>query len=179
MKLKDLNGIPALAISEIGENTINGLTSDSRLVERGFLFAALKGSKSDGAAYAADAAARGATVIVTSKGAKLGKIAVPIIYVDDPRRTLALAAASFYKLQPDVMVAITGTSGQTDASVLRNLGIPTVRIGYPPVPTIPPAWQGFGGLGVSHIPNLAKVTRAIIYAIIDTCARSRTEVGLD
>ncbi len=45
MKLKDLNGIPALAISEIGEKTIHGLTSDSRLVERGFLFAALKGSK--------------------------------------------------------------------------------------------------------------------------------------
>jgi acetylornithine deacetylase/succinyl-diaminopimelate desuccinylase-like protein len=75
--------------------------------------------------------------------------------------------------------AITGTSGQTDASALRNLGIPTVRIGYPPVPTIPPAWQGFGGLGVSHIPNLARVTRAIIYAIIDTCTRSRTAVGLD
>lgn len=74
--------------------------------------------------------------------------------------------------------AIQGTSGQTDASALRNLGIPAVRIGYPPVPTIPPEWQGFGGLGVSHIPNLAKVTRAIIYAIIDTCTRSRAEVGL-
>ena len=74
--------------------------------------------------------------------------------------------------------AITGTSGQTDSSALRHLGIPTVRIGYPPVPTIPPAWQGFGGLGVSHIPDLARVTRAIIYAIIDTCTRRRAEVGL-
>ena len=74
--------------------------------------------------------------------------------------------------------ALTGSSGQTDASALRNLGIPTVRIGYPPVPTIPPAWQGFGGLGVSHIPNLGKVSRAIIYAIVDTCTRSRAEVGL-
>jgi acetylornithine deacetylase/succinyl-diaminopimelate desuccinylase-like protein len=74
--------------------------------------------------------------------------------------------------------ALTGTSGQTDASALRHLGIPTVRLGYPPVSTIPPAWQGFGGLGVSHIPNLAKVSRAIIYAIVDTCTRSRAEVGL-
>jgi hypothetical protein len=32
---------------------------------------------------------------------------------------------------------------------------------------------------VSHIPNLAKVSRAIIYAIIDTCTRNRTEVGLE
>ena len=29
-----------------------------------------------------------------------------------------------------------------------------------------------------HIPHLAKVTRAIIYAIIDTCTRPRTQVGL-
>ena len=54
--------------------------------------------------------------------------------------------------------AITGTSGQTDASALRNVGIPSTPR-YPPVPTIPPEWQGFGGLGVSHIPNLTKVTR--------------------
>jgi acetylornithine deacetylase/succinyl-diaminopimelate desuccinylase-like protein len=74
--------------------------------------------------------------------------------------------------------ALTGTSGQTDASALRHLGIPTVRLGYPPVPTVPPEWQGFGGLGVSHIPNLAKVTRAIIYAIVDTCTRERAAVGL-
>jgi hypothetical protein len=75
--------------------------------------------------------------------------------------------------------ALTGTSGQTDASAIRNLGIPTIRLGYPPVPTIPPEWQGFGGLGVSHIPNLAKVSRALIYAIVDTCTRHRAEVGLD
>jgi hypothetical protein len=74
--------------------------------------------------------------------------------------------------------AITGTSGQTDASALRIGDYSHVRLGYPPVPSIPPEWQGFGGLGVSHIPNLTKVTRAIIYAIIDTCTRSRSEVGL-
>ena len=73
---------------------------------------------------------------------------------------------------------ILGTSGQTDASALRNLGIPAIRIGYPPVASTPPAWQGFGGLGVAHIPDLAKVTRAVIYAIVDTCTRSRAEVGL-
>ncbi len=73
---------------------------------------------------------------------------------------------------------IRDTSGQTDASALRNLGIPAIRIGFPPVPTIPPEWQGFGGLGVAHVPDLAKVVRAILYVIIDTCTRSRAEVGL-
>lgn len=73
---------------------------------------------------------------------------------------------------------ILGTSGQTDASALRHLGIPAIRIGYPPVATTPPEWQGFGGLGVSHIPDLAKVARAVIYVMVDTCTRSRAEVGL-
>ena len=75
--------------------------------------------------------------------------------------------------------AITGTSGQTDASAIRNAGIPTARLGYPPVPTVPPEWAGFGGLGVVHIPDLAKVTKAIVYAIVDTCTRTRADVGLE
>jgi hypothetical protein len=73
---------------------------------------------------------------------------------------------------------ILGTSGQTDASALRHMGIPAIRIGYPPVASTPLEWQGFGGLGVSHIPDLAKVARAVIYAMVDTCTRSRAEVGL-
>ena len=71
----------------------------------------------------------------------------------------------------------TGASGQTDASAIRNLGIPTARVGFPQVPTTPAAWAGFGGMGVSFIPDLVKVTKAIIYAIVDTCTRTRQETG--
>ena len=75
--------------------------------------------------------------------------------------------------------AATRTAGQTDASAIRNLGIPLARFGMPmPVPTTPPDWMSFGGMGVSYIPDLAKVTRALVYAIIDTCWRDRAEVGL-
>ncbi|PSH70030.1 UDP-N-acetylmuramoyl-L-alanyl-D-glutamate--2,6-diaminopimelate ligase [Phyllobacterium brassicacearum] len=182
MKLKDLNGIPALAISEIGEKTINGLTSDSRLVERGFLFAALKGSKSDGAAYAADAVARGAVVIVTSKGAKLGKIAVPIIYVDDPRRTLALAAASFYKLQPDVMVAITGTSGKTSvASFTRQIwaqaGFASASIGTTGV--VSPKRDDYGSLTTPDPVELHKLLRELVEEGVTHAAMEASSHGLD
>ncbi len=104
--------------------------------------------------------------------------AYPGSYTDPENWVVQSAMRGWEFVEGTTHHALTGTSGQTDASALRNLGIPTVRIGYPPVPTIPPAWQGFGGLGVSHIPNLAKVSRAIIYAIVDTCTRSRAEVGL-
>jgi acetylornithine deacetylase/succinyl-diaminopimelate desuccinylase-like protein len=104
--------------------------------------------------------------------------AYPGSYTDPENWIVQSAMRGWEYVEGTSHQALTGTSGQTDASALRHLGIPTVRIGYPPVPTVPPAWQGFGGLGVSHIPNLAKVSRAIIYAIIDTCTRSRDEVGL-
>ena len=41
-----------------------GLTSDSRKVEPGFLFAALAGSKTDGARFLTDAVARGARAVL-------------------------------------------------------------------------------------------------------------------
>ncbi|MDZ7378639.1 MAG: peptidase dimerization domain-containing protein [candidate division KSB1 bacterium] len=104
--------------------------------------------------------------------------AYPGSYTDPENWIVQSAMRGWEFVEGTTHHALTGTSGQTDASALRNLGIPTVRLGYPPVPTIPPEWQGFGGLGVSHIPHLAKVTRAIIYAVIDTCTRSRAEVGL-
>jgi acetylornithine deacetylase/succinyl-diaminopimelate desuccinylase-like protein len=104
--------------------------------------------------------------------------AYPGSYTDPDNWIVQSAMRGWEFVEGTTHHAITGTSGQTDASALRHLGIPTVRLGYPPVPTIPSAWQGFGGLGVSHIPDLAKVTRAMIYAIIDTCTRSRAEVGL-
>ena len=70
-------------------------------------------------------------------------------------------------------------SGQTDASMIRNLGIPLARFGQDfPAPGAPPEWDGLGGMGFSHIPELAKVTKAAIYAVIDTCTRTRSEVGL-
>jgi acetylornithine deacetylase/succinyl-diaminopimelate desuccinylase-like protein len=105
--------------------------------------------------------------------------AYPGSYTDPQNWIVQSAMRGWEFVEGTTHHALTGTSGQTDASALRRLGIPTVRLGYPPVPTIPPEWQGFGGLGVSHIPNLAKVSRAIIYAIIDTCTRNRTEVGLE
>jgi acetylornithine deacetylase/succinyl-diaminopimelate desuccinylase-like protein len=105
--------------------------------------------------------------------------AYPGSYTDPENWIIQSAMRGWEFVEGTTHHALTGTSGQTDASAIRNLGIPTARLGYPPVPTIPPEWQGFGGLGVSHVPNLAKVSRAIIYAIIDTCMRGRAEVGLD
>ncbi len=100
---------------------ISGLTADSRTVRPGTLFAALAGSRTDGARFARDAVAAGAVAVVAARDADLD-VAVPVIRAADPRRTLALAAARFYGAQPETIVAVTGTSGKTSvASFTRQI----------------------------------------------------------
>ncbi len=104
--------------------------------------------------------------------------AYPGSHTDPENWIIQSAMRSWEFVEDKPHQVIRGASGQTDASARRNLGIPAARLGYPPVSTIAPEWQGFGGLGVSHVPDLTRVTRAIIYAIVDTCTRRRADVGL-
>src|SRR6185312_3701704 len=122
MKLRDLAGILPVNGGASGDLQIGGLGSDSRGIAAGDLFFALTGSKADGAAYAADAARRGAVAVVAGRGVPIGALSVPIIEVDDPRLALALSAARFFGAQPKTMVAVTGTSGKTSvASFTRQI----------------------------------------------------------
>jgi acetylornithine deacetylase/succinyl-diaminopimelate desuccinylase-like protein len=71
------------------------------------------------------------------------------------------------------------TSGQTDISMLRNLGIPTARTGWVSTPENTPAEfrQGLGGMGVSYPPDLVATCRKLVYSIVDTCTRTRAETS--
>jgi acetylornithine deacetylase/succinyl-diaminopimelate desuccinylase-like protein len=70
--------------------------------------------------------------------------------------------------------------GQTDGALIRRLGIPCARIGFPAPPRDCPQEfrQGLGGMGVACIPDLVKTARAIMYSVIDTLTRPRDELGL-
>lgn len=72
-------------------------------------------------------------------------------------------------------------SGQTDAATICQMGIPLVRIGYPWVgdKDMPKEFSdGLGGMGVAVIPDLIDPMRHLIYILIDSCTRTREEVGL-
>lgn len=101
-------------IDDGSDMEITGLTADSRQVREGYLFAALPGNKTDGAGYIADALQHGARVILAGPGAKLpeGSNAI-LITCDNPRLALAQIATKYYPKQPDVIAAVTGTSGKT------------------------------------------------------------------
>ncbi|RCL00698.1 MAG: 6-diaminopimelate ligase [Candidatus Tokpelaia sp. JSC189] len=101
---------------------VAGITADSRQVMAGFVFFAIKGNSADGHLYILDAAKQGAIAIVIEKGTTIPNVSVPVLQVDDIRRALAITAAYFYRQQPDVIIAVTGTSGKTSVvSFMREI----------------------------------------------------------
>ena len=107
-----------MRLSNLVETTQNcdiaGITADSRLVREGYLFAALPGSRTDGAEYIQNALLNGAVAIVAKTGTKLPSGSnAQLIETDNPRLLLSKIAAKFYAMQPENIVAVTGTSGKT------------------------------------------------------------------
>jgi len=98
---------------------IAGLCVDSRETGAGFLFAALAGSRADGARFVADAEARGAAAILAGEGAAIDTT-LPVLRAADPRRAIALMAARFHAAQPEHVVAITGTAGKTSIATFTR-----------------------------------------------------------
>ncbi|MFZ2108448.1 MAG: Mur ligase domain-containing protein, partial [Roseiarcus sp.] len=93
-EILDLSGSEAA----LADCEISGLCVDSRKAEPGDVFFAVAGDKADGLAYAAQAAAKGASVIVAERAPSFE--APAFVRVGDARATLARAAARFYPRQP-------------------------------------------------------------------------------
>jgi len=107
-----------------------GIAADSRDVQPGFLFAALPGTKTDGARFIADAVDRGAVAVLGVPEAAEIASAHGVKFVSDanPRKRLALMAAEFFAEQPAQIAAVTGTNGKTSvASFLRQIW---AQLGY-------------------------------------------------
>ncbi|WP_011581347.1 MULTISPECIES: UDP-N-acetylmuramoyl-L-alanyl-D-glutamate--2,6-diaminopimelate ligase [Chelativorans] len=181
MKLGEFADILPLSGSIAGETTISGLASDSRRVNAGDLFFALQGSKADGAAYAADAAGRGAVAIIARPGT-VGDVGVPVIEADDPRHVLALASARLYGAQPATMVAVTGTSGKTSVAaftrqIWEKAGLAAASIGTTGV--VAPGRDEYGELTTPDPVSLHKLLRELADAGVTHASMEASSHGLD
>ena len=138
MKITELIA-PTPAPLGFADSDILGLTSDSRVVQPGFLFAALPGTRQDGRQFAVDAISRGAVAILTDSAEALTlspeqRDRIAILADANPRRKLALMAARFYGRQPRELAAVTGTNGKTSVvhftrEIWRALGHPAASLG--------------------------------------------------
>jgi UDP-N-acetylmuramoyl-L-alanyl-D-glutamate--2,6-diaminopimelate ligase len=127
LRLFDLIGGEGVELAEnraLRNVEVTGLSSDSRLIQPGNLFAALPGTRYDGRAFIDEALARGAGVILAPAGTALAPehTDIPVVRDNQPARRFSLMAARFYATQPEVVAAVTGTNGKTSvASFLRQI----------------------------------------------------------
>ena len=97
--------------------TVTGLSLDSRTAAPGDLFFAVPGAKEDGAAYIAEAMARGAVCAVCERPPENGGACV---LVPDVHEALALCAAVWYGTPAGKLsvIGVTGTNGKTTTTYL-------------------------------------------------------------
>ena len=101
------------------DRAVSAVAYDSRRVTPGSVFVALKGLKDDGAAYAAQATAGGAQLVISESVRPLD-VRAPWIVVRDARLALALLAVRFYG-NPSAqlpVIGVTGTNGKTTTAYL-------------------------------------------------------------
>lgn len=102
-------------LERIGDQrvTITSLTDDSRKVEAGSLFVAVKGERVDGHEFLDRVVAAGAAAVILERSGAAGSI--PCIQVQDSRGALGILGSRFY-CDPSVelrMIGVTGTNGKT------------------------------------------------------------------
>ena len=104
------------------------VSTDTRTIQQGDLFIALKGENFDGVKFVAQAARAGAVAAVVNQdsGLRVQDAGVPLIFVEDTRLALGKLAAH-WRAQFDIpLVAITGSNGKTTvkemlAGILREV----------------------------------------------------------
>jgi len=106
------------------------LSLHSQAIEKGGLFIAIPGSQHDGTAFIQDALHRGAVGVVAPlelsekvlTSFKVQYPAVAFFSAPNIRKAASVIASHFYPLQPDSIVAVTGTNGKTSVvSFLRQI----------------------------------------------------------
>jgi UDP-N-acetylmuramoyl-tripeptide--D-alanyl-D-alanine ligase len=106
------------------ELTFTGITTDSRQVNPGMLFAALPGEHFDGHDYIQQAEERGAVAVLVCREVETD---LPKLQVEDVLAALGILAGYWRNQCPAKVVGITGSNGKTTvkemvASILRIIG---------------------------------------------------------
>ena len=178
------SGWTAPGWQQITQRDITGITADSRAVAPGMIFAALPGARADGAAFIADAVARGACAVLASADTAWPPGVPPRPLINDaaPRRRLAQIAATLAGPQPRKILAVTGTNGKTSTvdflrQILTLAGHPAASLGT--LGLIAPGFPEGASLTTPDPVTLATTMAALKAARIDHVALEASSHGLD
>jgi UDP-N-acetylmuramoyl-L-alanyl-D-glutamate--2,6-diaminopimelate ligase len=119
-----------------GDPEISGLDYNSRRVEPGWVFVAMRGESSDGNRHIDSALKNGAVAVVTDSRSEHRRHRMPWAVVPSGRRALSRMSANFYGHPAEKLkiIGITGTNGKTTTSflceaILRHVGRSSALIG--------------------------------------------------
>ena len=109
---------------EGGDIHFSAVSTDTRTIQHGDLFIALKGENFDGSKFVAQAVSAGAVAAVVNAESVIENAPCPIVRVPDTRLALGTLAAYWRKQFNIPVVAITGSNGKTTvkemlAAILR------------------------------------------------------------
>jgi UDP-N-acetylmuramoyl-L-alanyl-D-glutamate--2,6-diaminopimelate ligase len=151
MQLRELiRNVDVMDPAEAPETEISGIAYDSRQVRNGYLFAAIRGARTDGNHFVDQAIRRGAGAVL-SENPRPPAFPRPWVRVRHGRRALARTAANYFghPTRNLSLVGVTGTNGKTSTAYLLESILSTggSRVGL--ISTITyrtPGWSASAGL---------------------------------
>ena len=166
-----------------------GVTTDSRAVQPGELFVALKGGNFDGHDYCAKAVALGAAGVVISHDIEPLPAGVAVFKVEDTLKAYQAMARAYRRQQKDLKVfAITGSNGKTSTKDLlaaclgakynvvktqgnfnNEIGLPKTLLSIKPDTDIAVVEMGMRGLGqIAELCEIAEPDSGLITNVGET-----------
>ena len=120
MRLSELMKGLGIAGSAGADPEVTGVAHDSRAVEPGDLFVAVRGERFDGRAFVPAAVAKGTVAVVGPVPEPGTEAGVPWLVADDPRALLGPLAARVYG-HPDRELRLAGVTGTNGKSTVATL----------------------------------------------------------
>ena len=119
-----IKAVGGVLISGTSQNTVSGISTDSRLVEKGNIFIALQGENFDGHDFVQKVVEKGAVSVLLSNSSmvdleKLDK-AVSVIKVSDTLQALGDLAHNYRQRFSLPVIGITGSSGKTTTKEMMS-----------------------------------------------------------
>ena len=167
-----------------GSASFTGVSTDTRSLQRGELFVALRGERFDGHAFLDHAKSAGAAGALVDRG-YAGKAPFPVITVADTKRALGDLARHWRARFSPVLIAITGSNGKTTvkemlAAILRrhagtdavlattgnlnnDIGVPLTLLRLRPTHRWSAIELGMNHKGeIAHLAGIARPTVALV-----------------
>jgi UDP-N-acetylmuramoyl-tripeptide--D-alanyl-D-alanine ligase len=112
-----------------GAAPLRAVATDTRAIEPGDLFVALRGERFDAHDFLADAVARGAAALVVSDARDAASLGVPVFLVSDTLAALGALGRHWRRAWGGPVVAIAGSNGKTSTKEIVRAALgATMRV---------------------------------------------------